>query len=249
MEIDFPGKHMGMTRLLNRPTVAGPVAWMGSLVQDAQDASGLMYRRNRYYDPISSRFTQEDPIVLAGGVNSYGFAEGDPVAYSDPYGLKVVFTGETELERLQAERLWNQLAREANEARSSDNPTIRAAGAALATMMRQMWDDPYVYTIRINNNREFISKDGGGLESRVGQGRRLIQVAGEETQQYLTASGWIVLAHELGGAYSRVRGGAHGRAAVAAENHARTIVGCHSRNSAHRFDKIPFDWGNPTCQR
>ena len=87
MEIDFPGKHMGMTRLLNRPTVAGPVAWMGSLVQDAQDASGLMYRRNRFYDPISSRFTQEDPIGLAGGVNSYGFAEGDPVNYRDPYGL------------------------------------------------------------------------------------------------------------------------------------------------------------------
>jgi len=87
MEINFPGKQMGMTRLLNRPTVAGPIAWMGSLVQDAQDASGLMYRRNRYYDPISSRFTQEDPIGLAGGVNSYGFAEGDPVKYSDPYGL------------------------------------------------------------------------------------------------------------------------------------------------------------------
>ena len=87
MEIDFPGKHMGMTRLLNRPTVAGPVAWMGSLVQDAQDASGLMYRRNRYYDPISSRFTQEDPIGLDGGVNSYGFADGDPVSYDDPYGL------------------------------------------------------------------------------------------------------------------------------------------------------------------
>jgi len=87
MEIDFPGKHMGMTRLLNRPTVAGPVAWMGSLVQDAQDASGLMYRRNRFYDPISSRFTQEDPIGLAGGVNGYGFAEGDPVNYGDPYGL------------------------------------------------------------------------------------------------------------------------------------------------------------------
>jgi RHS repeat-associated protein len=88
MEIDFPGKHMGMTRLLNRPTVAGQVAWMGSLVQDAQDASGLMYRRNRFYDPVSGRFTQEDPIGLAGGVNSYGFAAGDPVSYSDPYGLE-----------------------------------------------------------------------------------------------------------------------------------------------------------------
>jgi RHS repeat-associated protein len=60
---------------------------MGSLMQGAQDASGLMFRRNRYYDPPSGRFTQQDPIGLAGGLNGYGFAEGDPVTYSDPFGL------------------------------------------------------------------------------------------------------------------------------------------------------------------
>jgi RHS repeat-associated protein len=87
VEVDFPGKYQGMTRLLRRQTASGPIAWMGSLMQDAQDASGLLFRRNRYYDPASGRFTQEDPIGLAGGLNSYGFAEGDPVNYSDPYGL------------------------------------------------------------------------------------------------------------------------------------------------------------------
>ena len=35
--------------------------------------------RNRYYDPPTSRFTQEDPLGLAGGMNAYGFANGDPV--------------------------------------------------------------------------------------------------------------------------------------------------------------------------
>ena len=89
MEIDFPGKYMTMTRLVARQRASGPVSWMGSLAQDNQDASGLMYRRNRMYDPTSGRFTQEDPIGLAGGINAYGFAEGDPVSYSDPYGLDV----------------------------------------------------------------------------------------------------------------------------------------------------------------
>jgi RHS repeat-associated protein len=56
-------------------------------MEDQQDASGLLYRRNRYYDPSTGRFTQEDPIGLAGGINLYGFANGDPVTYSDPYGL------------------------------------------------------------------------------------------------------------------------------------------------------------------
>ena len=54
---------------------------------DQQDATGLLYRRNRYYDPMSGRFTQEDPIGLAGGLNTYGFAAGDPVNYSDPFGF------------------------------------------------------------------------------------------------------------------------------------------------------------------
>jgi uncharacterized protein RhaS with RHS repeats len=49
--------------------------------------SGLVYMRNRYYDPNTGRFTQEDPIGLAGGLNLYGYANGDPVNFSDPFGL------------------------------------------------------------------------------------------------------------------------------------------------------------------
>lgn len=64
-------------------------AWNGSLLMDKQDKSGMLYRRNRYYDPTSGRFTQEDPIGLAGGLNLYGFASGDPVNFSDPFGLCV----------------------------------------------------------------------------------------------------------------------------------------------------------------
>ncbi len=32
-------------------------------------------------------YTQQDPIGLAGGLNLYGFASGDPVNFSDPFGL------------------------------------------------------------------------------------------------------------------------------------------------------------------
>ena len=31
--------------------------------------------------------TQEDPIGIAGGLNLYGYANGDPINYSDPFGL------------------------------------------------------------------------------------------------------------------------------------------------------------------
>ncbi|HET8655017.1 MAG TPA: PKD domain-containing protein [Longimicrobiaceae bacterium] len=65
----------------------GERAWHGTLLENKTDASGLMYRRNRYYDPGTGRFTQEDPIGLAGGLNLYGYAAGDPVNFSDPFGL------------------------------------------------------------------------------------------------------------------------------------------------------------------
>jgi RHS repeat-associated protein len=62
-------------------------SWWGSLALDQRDATGLLYRRNRYYDPQTGRFTQSDPIGLAGGLNLYGYANGDPINYSDPFGL------------------------------------------------------------------------------------------------------------------------------------------------------------------
>ncbi|HET9636780.1 MAG TPA: RHS repeat-associated core domain-containing protein [Gemmatimonadaceae bacterium] len=66
---------------------SGPPSWYGSVTQSLSDGTGQLYKRNRYYDPVTGRFTQEDPIGLAGGLNSYGFAEADPVNFSDPFGL------------------------------------------------------------------------------------------------------------------------------------------------------------------
>ena len=66
---------------------AGSYSWWGSLIHNKRDLTGQLYMRNRYYDPQAGRFTQEDPIGLAGGINLYGFAAGDPVSYDDPYGL------------------------------------------------------------------------------------------------------------------------------------------------------------------
>lgn len=70
-----------------RSFIPDPTRWLGSLIEGQVDLNGLAYRRNRYYSPTTGRFTQEDPIGLAGGLNLYGFAEGDPVNFGDPFGL------------------------------------------------------------------------------------------------------------------------------------------------------------------
>ena len=57
------------------------------MLQDKVGTGGLMCRRNRYYDSKTGLLRQEDPIGLAGGLNPYGYANGDPVNYQDPFGL------------------------------------------------------------------------------------------------------------------------------------------------------------------
>jgi RHS repeat-associated protein len=63
------------------------IPWYGSTITGMTDGSGYQYRRNRYYDPKTGRFAKEDPIGLAGGLNLYGYAGGDPINFDDPLGL------------------------------------------------------------------------------------------------------------------------------------------------------------------
>jgi hypothetical protein len=38
------------------------------------------------YDPAVSRYVESDPIGLRGGINSYGYADWNPLTYADPTG-------------------------------------------------------------------------------------------------------------------------------------------------------------------
>ncbi|WP_272577708.1 RHS repeat-associated core domain-containing protein, partial [Providencia sp. PROV271] len=48
--------------------------------------TGLHYNTFRYYAPDLGRFTQQDPIGLAGGLNLYQYAP-NPLTWIDPWGL------------------------------------------------------------------------------------------------------------------------------------------------------------------
>ena len=51
--------------------------------------SGFHYNRYRDYDPTLGRYIQADPIGLAGGLNVYPYARGNPVRFVDPDGEQV----------------------------------------------------------------------------------------------------------------------------------------------------------------
>jgi RHS repeat-associated protein len=194
--------------------------WRGSLVDGMRDATGQMYRRNRYYDPGTGQFTQPDPIGIAGGLNVYGFANGDPVTYADPYGLKV------ECASQEACDLWNDLGRRVNAGLRSDDERVRKGAETLRDIKNAVYFDPDVtYVIEVS---DIDDAHGGGRELDRPEGGYLIQIDSEPPRD-VSFTKPVVLAHELGGALRRQRGGVHWRGGPWGENAARRIAGCKLR--------------------
>ncbi|HEX8692781.1 MAG TPA: RHS repeat-associated core domain-containing protein [Longimicrobium sp.] len=57
------------------------------MARELDALTGLYYVRNRWYDPVLARFVSDDPIGLAGGINTYAYVGNSPTNYLDPLGL------------------------------------------------------------------------------------------------------------------------------------------------------------------
>ena len=64
------------------------------------DSNGLYYMRQRYYSPEMKRFLNQDVVrgslTASQSLNRYSYVQGNPVSYTDPFGLSPLnglFTG------------------------------------------------------------------------------------------------------------------------------------------------------------
>ncbi len=92
-----------------------PYRFVGALGCRTDAAVGMVYMRNRWFDPSLGQFISTDPIGLSGGANLYAYADNMPTNAIDPYGLDVLTAS-----------LWARLAVAAAEVLPA------AAGAAAA---------------------------------------------------------------------------------------------------------------------
>lgn len=70
-------------------STVGNVLGFHELMGDSE--TGLMYVRNRMYDPEMGKFLQPDPMGYVDGPNLYQYGLNSPFNNSDPMGLAVYF--------------------------------------------------------------------------------------------------------------------------------------------------------------
>jgi RHS repeat-associated protein len=60
-----------------------------------QAETGLNQNTYRDYDPAVGRYVESDPIGLYAGVNTYSYAHGNPIIFTDALGLCWVYSQST----------------------------------------------------------------------------------------------------------------------------------------------------------
>ena len=99
------GSHLGVPLVITNTSAvtAAPTGYTAvGFPGQTRTLPDLYYNRYRDYDTTTGRYIQADPIGLEGGSNPFLYAEGNPLRYTDPLGLKSAYQGVGEIIAIDA---------------------------------------------------------------------------------------------------------------------------------------------------
>jgi RHS repeat-associated protein len=97
----------GATAPDQNPSSLGTFSFNQRLPGQVFDAeSGLFQNWHREYNPWLGRYMQSDPIGLQGGINTFGYVEGNPLSLTDAMGLQANERGRDRETRERPVREW-----------------------------------------------------------------------------------------------------------------------------------------------
>jgi RHS repeat-associated protein len=87
-EYDSFGGMVSLYKLTANATLHSKLHF-GFSTKFTDSESGFLYYGHRYYNPVTQRWLNRDPIEEEGGVNLYGFVGNDGVNFIDYLGMKI----------------------------------------------------------------------------------------------------------------------------------------------------------------
>ena len=141
-------------------TLDNPIRYSGEYYDDE---SGLIYLRNRYYDPSLRRFISVDPAK--DGLNWYAYCGNNPVNYWDPTGLAIRIENNNSrvfdlLKKLTDDSI--TLDKDTGKVLIENKVNIEQTSHRNGTMLvRRMIENENTILIKVDNNRknEFLPFD------------------------------------------------------------------------------------------
>ena len=186
------------------------------------DETGLIYLRNRYYDPHTGRFISEDPAMDDN--NWYIYCNNNPINFVDPWGLDATATGNIydifmsywEMQMLTDDRLqFNSVTGEIAISALCTGVLSKPAGTELVREILNNHD--YMLTIHRNRGNQTVFSTNGSRNSYIdisdeynSNTSAFLLVSNEEGvnvfQSFADTPSYIFLGHEMIHALHHMKG-------------------------------------------